>query len=96
MKWTPSPGWMFVRKPEIDSRIGSLYAPESAVERAAGWQFEICQDGGPMEPEEDEEADTLPLLPEGSWILSPPRRCLECDEEGLLLMPRSEAWALIQ
>lgn len=96
MRWIPCRGWLVITPSEIDDQFGSLFLPKSAVERAAGWICDVVLDGGPPLPVEDEEPDMLPILAPGSWILSPPRRFIECDEEGLLVMPRSSAWAILE
>lgn len=99
--WSPCPGWMLVRKSETDERLGSLVIPDAARDRMAGWVYDVLDSGGPLDPEPDENGKVEdpgtphPLKP-GDWVLCPPRQAMECDDEGLLLLPEAAVWAVIQ
>ena len=95
MAWTPQPGWLVVTRIETDERWGRLLIPDTARERMAGWCYDLVRDGGPILRDPEEEPRSEPQLSVGDWLLCPPRRALDCDEEGLLLLPRDAVWAVI-
>ncbi len=95
MAWQPTAGWLLVEKITTEDRIGSIYITPKSQERIAGWTYEVQSSGGPLPLEEDDEPFTSHDFQGGDWILAPPRRTVDYDEEGLLLLPESEAWAVI-
>ena len=96
MRFRPAKGWLLVSRIETDDRLGSLVIPDTARERVAGWCYDLLADGGPVERDSEDEPRTEPVLKVGDWLLTPPRRAIDVDEEGLLLLPRDAVWAVIQ
>lgn len=100
--WSPSPGWVVVRRPETEEKIGSIVITPTSQAQLIGWTYEIISSGGPMEPTKHPITGKTPPrgtphdLQPGDWILTPPRQAVEVDEEGLLILPESSVWAVIQ
>lgn len=95
VKWRPAKGWLLVQRIETEEQLGSLVIPDSARQRMAGWCYDVLASGGPLDLDEDAEPRTPHDFQPGDWILTPPRRAMDCDEEGLLLLPEDQVWAVI-
>jgi len=92
MTWKPSKGWLLVKRIETEDKIGHLYITATSQQRIAGWTYEVVRSGGPAV---DEEGMAYEFQP-GDWILTPPRRTLEAEEENVLLLPEADVWAVIR
>lgn len=94
-QWEPCPGWLVVEAIETEEMLGSLVIPEKSRERIAGWTYTVVSVGKPLVLEEDEERTEHDFQP-GDWVLTPPRRAYDVDEERLLLLARDSVWAVIR
>jgi co-chaperonin GroES (HSP10) len=74
---------------------GTIIVPDSTRERLARWQYAVVAQGSFLSP--DPEAKGRPGTPTrleaGDWILTPPRKAIEVEDD-LLVVQERDVWAV--